>query len=206
MALKLKDNLRMRGDHMKSLKGTKTEKNLLILFAGESQARNRYTFFSSQAKKEDYEQIAWIFADTADNEKEHAKRLFKFLEGGDVEIVATYPAGIIGNTRENLKEAAAGENLEHTKLYPEAAAIAQEEGFPEIAQVLRSIGSVEAGHEKRYLKLLENIEKGMVFKRDTVVRWRCRNCGYIHEGKEAPEECPACAHPRAYYELMAENY
>ena len=191
---------------MKSLKGTKTEKNLLILFAGESQARNRYTFFSSQAKKEEYEQIAWIFADTADNEKEHAKRLFKFLEGGDVEIVATYPAGIIGNTRENLKEAAAGENLEHTKLYPEAAAIAEEEGFPEIAQVLRSIGSVEAGHEKRYLKLLENIEKGMVFKRDTVVRWRCRNCGYIHEGKEAPEECPACAHPRAYYELMAENY
>jgi rubrerythrin len=191
---------------MKELKGTKTEKNLLTGFAGESQARNRYTYFSSQARKEGYEQISWIFADTAENEKEHAKRFFKFLQGGDVEITATFPAGVIGSTKENLKEAAAGENLEHTTLYPEFARIAEEEGFKEIADVIREIASVEKGHEKRYLALLTNIEKDRVFKRDSVVKWRCRNCGYIHEGNEAPQECPACAHPRAHYELLAENY
>ncbi|HNS15892.1 MAG TPA: rubrerythrin family protein [Syntrophorhabdaceae bacterium] len=191
---------------MKSVKGTKTEKHLLESFAGESQARNRYSYFSSQAKKEGYEQISWIFADTADNEKEHAKRFFKFLEGGDVEITASYPAGVIGSTLDNLKAAAAGENLEHTVLYPEAARIADEEGFGEIATVFREISEVEEEHEKRYRSLIGNIENGRVFKRDAVVKWRCRNCGYVHEGKEAPVECPACAHPQAYYELLAENY
>jgi rubrerythrin len=191
---------------MKSIKGTKTEKNLLTSFAGESQARNRYTYFASEAKKEEYEQISWIFSDTAENEKEHAKRFFKFLEGGDVEITATYPAGVIGKTIDNLKEAAAGENLEWTTLYPESAKVADEEGFTEIATVFREISEVETGHEKRYLKLLSNIESNKVFKKDNVVKWRCRNCGYIHEGKEAPKECPACAHPQAYYELLAENY
>jgi rubrerythrin len=193
-------------DVMKSVKGTKTEHNLFTSFAGESQARNRYTYFSSQAKKEGYEQISWIFADTADNEKEHAKRFFKFLEGGDVEITASYPAGVIGETIDNLKAAAAGENLEHSALYPEAARIADEEGFDEIATVFREISEVEEQHEKRYRALIGNIENGRVFKRDTVVKWRCRNCGYVHEGKEAPKECPACAHPQAYYELLAENY
>jgi len=191
---------------MASLKGSQTEKNLLKAFAGESQARNRYTFFSSQAKKEGYEQIAWIFADTADNEKEHAKRFFTFLEGGDVEITASYPSGPVGTTAENLKEAAAGERMEWGSLYPDFAEVAEKEGFQEIARVFRNISSVEAGHEKRYLALLENIEKKRVFKRDTPVRWRCRNCGYIHEGPEAPVECPACAHPQAYYELIGENY
>jgi len=191
---------------MKSVKGTQTEKLLLANFAGESQARNRYTYFSSQAKKEGFEQIAWIFADTADNEKEHAKRFFKFLEGGNLEITATYPAGIIGNTMENLKEAAAGENLEHSVLYPEAARIADEEGFNEIAAVYRAISKVEAEHEKRYRALLKNVENNTVFKKETRVKWRCRNCGYVHEGPEAPDECPACAHPQAHYELLAENY
>lgn len=191
---------------MKSVKGTKTEHNLLTSFAGESQARNRYTYFSSQAMKEGYEQISWLFADTADNEKEHAKRFFKFLEGGDVEITASYPAGVIGKTIDNLKAAAAGENLEHSVLYPEAARIADEEGLEEIATVFREISEVEEQHEKRYRALIGNIENGRVFKRDTVVKWRCRNCGYVHEGKEAPKECPACAHPQAYYELLAENY
>lgn len=191
---------------MKSLKGTKTEKNLLTAFAGESQARNRYSFFASQAKKEGYEQIASIFLETADNEKEHAKRLFKFLEGGNVEISASFPAGIIGDTKQNLKEAAAGENYEHTKMYPQFANTAEEEGFLEIAQVLRAIAVAERGHEKRYLAFLENIEKDRVFKREKPVRWKCRNCGYIHEGIEAPEKCPACAHPRAYFELLGENY
>jgi len=191
---------------MKSVKGTQTEKLLLANFAGESQARNRYTYFSSQAKKEGFEQIAWIFADTADNEKEHAKRFFKFLEGGNLEITATYPAGIIGNTMENLKEAAAGENLEHSVLYPEAARIADEEGFNEIAAVYRAISKVEAEHEKRYRALLKNVENNTVFKKETKVKWRCRNCGYVHEGPEAPDECPACAHPQAHYELLAENY
>lgn len=191
---------------MKNLKGTKTEKNLLTAFAGESQARNRYTYFASQAKKEGYEQISWLFSDTADNEKEHAKKFFKFLEGGEVEITATFPAGAIRTTSENLQAAAAGENLEYTVLYPEAAKIADEEEFPEVAQIFRSIAHVEQGHEKRYLALLNNIKHDKVFKKDTIVKWRCRNCGYVHEGKEAPKECPACAHPTAYYEVIAENY
>lgn len=178
---------------MKDLKGTRTEANLLAAFAGESQARNKYTYFASVAKKEGYEQIAGIFAETADNEKEHAKRLLKFLGG-------------IGSTVENLKAAAGGENYEWTTMYKEFEKTAREEGFDEIADVFREIGEVEEEHERRYLKLLENIEKGMVFKRDTVVKWKCRNCGYVHEGTEAPEVCPACAHPRAFYELFVENY
>ena len=183
-----------------------TEKNLLASFAGESQARNRYNYFASQAKKEGYEQISWFFTDTADNEKEHAKRFFKFLEGGEVEITASFPAGIIGKTIQNLEAAAAGENHEYTVLYPEAAKVADREGFPEIAQVFRAIASVENEHEKRYLALLNNIKNDKVFKKDASVKWRCRNCGYVHEGKEAPKECPACAHPTAYYEQLAENY
>lgn len=190
----------------KSIKGTKTEKNLLASFAGESQARNRYTYFVSVAKKAGLEQIAAMFLETADNEKEHAKRFFKFLEGGDVEITASYPAGVIGDTATNLESAAAGENLEWTKLYKEAEETAREEGFEEIANQFKEIAEVEEEHEKRYRKLLKNIEEGKVFKKDTVVKWKCRNCGYIHEGKEAPEECPACAHPQAYYELLSENY
>lgn len=192
---------------MKSLKGTKTEKNLLTAFAGESQARNRYTYFASKAKKEDYEQIAGIFLETADNEKEHAERIFKFLRGGEAEIAASFPAGVIGDTKENLKAAAAGENYEHTTMYPGFAKVADQEGFPEIASALRAIAVAEKQHEKRYLALRENIEKGRVFKRDKVVKWRCRNCGYIHEGTEPPEgKCPACDHPRAYYELLCENW
>jgi rubrerythrin len=199
-------NVNNRREKMKSIKGTKTEKNLLASFAGESQARNRYTYFSSVAKKEGYEQISWIFADTADNEKEHAKRFFKFLEGGTVEITASYPAGKIGTTIENLIAAAAGENEEHTKLYPGAAKIADEEGFPEIAKNYREIAHVEVGHEQRYLALAANIKDGKVFKKEKTVKWRCRNCGYIHESPEAPEQCPACFHPRAYYEIKPENY
>lgn len=191
---------------MKTLKGTKTEKNLLTAFAGESQARNRYTYFGSQARKEGYQQIMGVFLETADNEKEHAKRLFKFLEGGEVEIKASFPAGLIGDTKENLRAAAAGENYEHTKMYPEFASVAEKEGFQEIASVFRAIAVAERQHEKRYLNLLENIEKDRVFKRERVVKWKCRNCGYIHEGTEAPEECPACAHPREYFELLSENY
>lgn len=191
---------------MKTLKGTKTEKNLLTAFAGESQARNRYTYFSSQARKESYQQIMGVFLETADNEKEHAKGLFKFLEGGEVEIKASFPAGLIGDTKENLKAAAAGENYEHTKMYPEFANVAEKEGFQEIASVFRAIAVAERQHEKRYLNFLENIEKDRVFKRERVVKWKCRNCGYIHEGTEAPEECPACAHPREYFELLGENY
>lgn len=191
---------------MKSFKGTETEKNLLTAFAGESQARNRYTYFASQAKKEGYEQISAIFLETADNEKEHAKRLFKFLEGGEVEISAGFPAGVIGNTAENLKASASGENYEHTKMYPEFAKISDEEGFSEIAAVFRAIAIAEKQHEKRYLALLDNIKNGKVFKRGKVVKWKCRNCGYIHEGGETPEKCPACAHPRAYFELLSENY
>lgn len=191
---------------MKTLKGTKTEKHLLTAFAGESQARNRYTYFASQARKEDYQQIAAVFLETADNEKEHAKRLFKFLEGGEVEIKASFPAGLIENTKENLKAAAAGEDYEHTKMYPDFARVAEKEGFQEIASVFRAIAVAEKQHEKRYLNLLENMEKNRVFKRERVVKWKCRNCGYIHEGTEAPEECPACAHSRAYFELLTENY
>ncbi len=191
---------------MNSLKGTKTEKNLLAAFAGESQARNRYSFFSSQAKKEGYEQIAAIFEETADNEREHAKRFFKFLEGGDVEITASYPAGKIGTTSENLKAAADGEQHEHTVLYPQFAAIAKEEGFPEVAAAFRSIAVVEKQHEARYRKLLQNVEEGTVFKKEKVVRWKCRNCGYIHEGKTPPAKCPACEHPEAYFEIVEDNY
>lgn len=191
---------------MKSVKGTRTEINLLTAFAGESQARNRYTYFSSQAKKDGLEQISWIFSDTADNEKEHAKRFFKFLEGGEAQVTSRFPAGIIGDTSANLTEAAAGENLEWTTLYPEFARIAEEEGFAEIAAVFRSIIVAEQNHEKRYLALLSNLTKGNVFKKPTPARWRCRNCGYIHEGTEAPGECPACAHPQAYYEVAPENY
>jgi rubrerythrin len=191
---------------MKSLKGTKTEKNLLASFAGESQARNRYTFFASQAKKEGFEQISAIFLDTADNEREHAKRFFKLLEGGDVEITATYPAGVIGNTATNLEEAADGEKLEWSKLYLDAEKTAHAEGFEVVAVQFKEIAEVEQQHEKRYRRLLQNIKEGKVFKRDTIVKWHCRNCGYVHEGKEAPEKCPACDHPRAYYEILSENY
>lgn len=190
----------------KSIKGTRTEKNLLASFAGESQARNRYTYFAGVAKKAGYEQIAGIFLETADNEKEHAKRFFKLLEGGDVEIQATYPAGIIGETAGNLEAAAAGEHLEWTKLYKEAETIARQEGFEEVAVQFKEIAEVEEEHEKRYRKLLSNIKQGKVFKRDKVLKWKCRNCGYVHEGKDVPEECPACKHPRAYYELLCENY
>lgn len=191
---------------MPGLKGTKTEKNILTAFAGESQARNRYTYFASQAKKEGYVQIAKIFEETANQEKEHAKRLFKLLEGGEVEITGSFPAGKIGSTLENLKASAEGENYEHTKMYPEFAKIAREEGFEDIAKVFEAIAVAEEFHEKRYKKLAENIEKGMVFKKDEEVVWRCQNCGYIHKGKEAPEVCLACAHPKAHFELVCENY
>ncbi len=191
---------------MKSVKGTKTEKNLLASFAGESQARNRYTYFASAAKKEGYEQIAALFLETAENEKEHAKRFFKFLEGGEVEITASYPAGVIGTTAENLKEAADGENMEHTKLYPEAAKTAEEEGFKEIAFLFRKIAEVEVHHEQRYRALLKNLKESKVFKKDTNEKWKCRNCGYIYEGTEAPEKCPACDHPKAYFELLCDHF
>ena len=192
---------------MKSIKGTKTEKNVLLSFAGESQARNRYTYFASQAKNEGYEQIAAIFLDTADNEKEHAKVFFKLLEGGEpLEITGAFPSGVIKDIKANLKAAAEGEMFENTKLYPGFAGIAEDEGFPEIANTFRRISSVEKGDEKRYRLLLKNVEEGTVFKKGEKVFWRCRNCGYIHEGTEAPEECPACQHPKAYYELLGENY
>ncbi len=191
---------------MGKLKGTRTEKNLLTAFAGESQARNRYTFFASQAKKDGYEQMAYIFEETANQEKEHAKRLFKFLEGGDVEITAAFPAGIIGSTLENLKAAAAGENYEHTEMYPSFAKIADEEGFTDIAKVFRNIAIAEKQHEKRYNGLAANIKNKKVFERDKDTVWRCRNCGFIYTGAQAPEECPACAHPRAHFELLGENY
>jgi len=190
----------------KSVKGTQTEKNLLKAFAGESQARNRYTYFWSVAKKAGYEQIAAIFLETAENEREHAKVFFKYLEGGDAEITATYPAGKIGDTAENLLAAAEGELLEWGTIYPDFAEVAEKEGFPDIARSFREIAKVEQQHEKRYRKLLENVKGQMVFKKDKVVKWKCRNCGYVYEGKEAPKECPACKHPRAYYELLAENY
>jgi len=190
----------------KSLKGTKTEKNLLASFAGESQARTRYTYFASAAKKEGYEQISAIFLETAENEKEHAKRFFKFLEGGAVKITAMYPAGVIGTTAENLKAAADGEHEEWSMLYLDAAKIADTEGFPDIATTFRMIAKVEKEHEARYRKLLTNVIGGKVFKKGGPVRWMCRNCGYVHEGPEAPTQCPACLHPQAYYEVKAENY
>lgn len=191
---------------MKSLAGTKTEQNLLKAFAGESQARMRYDYFSSQAKKEGLEQIAALFAETALNEKEHAKRFFKFLEGGMVEITAKYPAGVIGTTLENLKAAADGENEEWTELYPEFAKIAEEEGFKEVASAFTLIARVEKAHEKRYRTLYSNLEEGKVFKRDGKVVWKCRNCGFIHEGSVAPKICPACQHPQAFFEISEENY
>ena len=191
---------------MPSLKGTQTEKNLLAAFAGESQARNRYTYFASEARKAGYEQIAAIFLDTADNEKEHAKMFFGLLEGGEVEIVASYPAGVIGDTAANLAAAAAGERMEWTAIYKDFAAVAKQEGFPQVAVVFTEIAEVEEQHEERYLKLLENVKSGKVFEKDEVVEWRCRNCGYVHKGKSAPKTCPACRHPQAYYEVLAENY
>lgn len=190
----------------KKLKGTRTEKNLLKAFAGESQARNRYTFFAGQARKDGYIQIADIFEETANQEKEHAKRFFKFLEGGEVEITASFPAGVIGTTLENLKAAADGEKHEHTTLYPEFAKIAKEEGFDAIAAVFMNVSVAEKQHEKRYRALAANIEAGRVFKRSEKVTWRCRNCGYLHEGESAPDQCPACAHPQAHFELLGENY
>jgi len=188
------------------LKGTQTEKNLLTAFAGESQARNRYNYFASQAKKDGYVQIQSIFEETANQEKEHAKRLFKFLEGGDVEVQAAFPAGVIGTTTENLKAAAGGENHEWTEMYPSFAKTAREEGFDEIADVFEAIAVAEKQHEKRYNDLRANIEAGRVFKRDGTVVWRCRNCGYLHEGSEASELCPACNHPQAHFELLGENW
>jgi rubrerythrin len=191
---------------MGNLKGTQTEKNILAAFAGESQARNRYTFFASQAKKDGYVQIQEIFTETANQEKEHAKRLFKLLEGGEVEVAAAFPAGVIGTTQDNLKEAAAGENYEHTDMYPGFAKTAIEEGFEEIAEIFKAIAVAEEQHEKRYLALAANIANATVFKKDQSVVWRCRNCGYLHEGDSAPEECPACAHPQAHFELLGENW
>ncbi len=191
---------------MASLKGTQTEKNILTAFCGESQARNRYTYFASQAKKEGYVQISHIFEETANQEKEHAKRLFKLLEGGEVEITAAFPAGVIGTTTENLMEAAGGENYEHTIMYPGFAKVAREEGFPALAVVFEAIAVAEKQHEKRYLDLKANIEAGRVFQREDKVTWRCRNCGYIHTGSKAAEKCPACDHPQAHFELLGENW
>jgi len=191
---------------MADLKGTQTEKNLLTAFAGESQARNRYTYFASAARKEGYVQISDIFTETANQEKEHAKRFFKFLEGGTAEVSWEFPAGVIGTTLENLKAAAAGEHEEWTSMYPEYAKVAREEGFEAVAMVFEMISIAEKQHEKRYNDLATNIEAGCVFKRDKEVVWRCRNCGYLHKGIEAPKQCPACAHPQAHFELLGENW
>ena len=188
------------------LKGSKTEKNLLAAFAGESQARNRYTYFASAARKEGYEQISALFLETAENEKEHAKLFFSLLKGGDVEIVAAYPAGTIGNTADNLKAAAAGENLEWTKLYQDFADVAKKEGFTEVYETFTHVAKVEKFHEARYLNLLKNVKEGKVFKKDSSVKWHCRNCGYVFEGKDVPDKCPVCKHPRAHFEVLAENY
>ena len=191
---------------MQSLKGTQTEKNLITAFAGESQARNRYTYFASRARKEGFVQISMIFEETANQEKEHAKRFFKSLEGGDVEVAAAFPAGVIGSTGENLKAAAGGENHEWTTMYPGFAKVAREEGFDAVALVFEAISVAEKQHEKRYNDLRANVEGGKVFKKDKKVVWRCINCGYLYEGEEAPKSCPACVHPQAYYELLAENW
>jgi rubrerythrin len=190
----------------KSLKGTKTEKNLLKSFAGESQARNRYEYFASVAQKEGYEQIANIFMETSLQEKEHAKRFFKFLEGGSAEVIAGYPAGIISTTKENLKAAAEGENEEWTKLYPDFAEMAKEEGFPEVATAYKMIAKVEAEHERRYLKILQNISEDKVFIKDAKVWWKCLNCGYVYESEKALDNCPVCLHPKAYMQVREENY
>jgi rubrerythrin len=189
-----------------SIRGTRTEKNILTAFAGESQARNRYSYFAAVAKKEGYVQIAAVFEETANQEKEHAKRLFKLLEGGEVEVTAAFPAGVIGTTLENLKASADGENHEQTSMYPEFAKIAREEGLQEIACIFDAIANAERFHEKRFLALAKNIENGKVFKKDKPVTWRCRNCGYIYEGETAPAKCPACAHPQAHFELAEENW
>ncbi|MBT8349783.1 MAG: rubrerythrin family protein [Deltaproteobacteria bacterium] len=191
---------------MANLSGTQTEKNILTAFSGESQARNRYSYFTSKAKKEGYVQIASIFEETANQEKEHAKRLFKLLEGGEVEVTGAFPAGVIGTTVENLKGAAAGENYEHTIMYPDFAKVARDEGFDAVAGIFEAIAVAEKQHEKRYNDLVANIEAGRVFKREEKVVWRCRNCGYLHEGTEAPDTCPACDHPQAHFELLGENY
>jgi rubrerythrin len=196
----------MRGGEFMELKRSQTEKNLLAAFAGESQARNRYTYFASAARKEGYEQISALFLETAENEKEHAKLFFSLLKGGDVEIVAPYPAGVIGNTAENLKAAADGENLEWTKLYQDFAEVAKKEGFKEVYETFTNVAKVEKFHEGRYLGLLKNVNEGKVFKKDSSVKWHCRNCGYVFEGKEVPEKCPICKHPRAHFEVLAENY
>jgi rubrerythrin len=188
---------------MKTLKGTRTEKNLMDAFAGESQARNRYTFFASAAKKEGYEEIGAAFQEIAEQEKEHAKRLFKFFEGGSVEITSSFPAGVIGATAESLKASAAGEHHEHSKMYPDYAKIAEEEGFAPVATIMRAIAQAEKHHQERFLAHLKSLETGTVFKREKPVRWRCRNCGYVHEGTEPPAACPACAHPRAFFEAIA---
>ncbi len=188
------------------LKGSKTEKHLLTAFAGESQARNRYTYFASKAKKDGYIQISYIFEETANQEKEHAKRLFKFLEGGEVEVQASFPAGVIGETPDNLAAAAGGEHFEWTEMYPSFAKVAREEGFEDIACVFEAIAVAEKQHEKRYVDLKANIDGGRVFKREKPVVWRCLNCGYLHDGPEPPDKCPACAHPRAYFELLGENW
>jgi rubrerythrin len=188
------------------LKGSRTEKNLLAAFAGESQARTRYTFFASAAKAEGYEQIAAFFQETSDNEKEHAELFFKHLKGGMVEITASYPAGVIGSTAANLLAAAEGEKLEWGTLYPNSAEVAEKEGFPDVARTFRMVSKVEAYHERRYRKLLADVEQGIVFKKDKPVMWKCRNCGYVFEGKEAPEKCPVCQHAKSYFELWCENY
>lgn len=190
----------------KSIKGSKTEKNLLAAFAGESQARNRYTYFASAARKDGYEQIANIFTETAENEKEHAKVFFNYLEGGDAEITASYPAGMIKDTKGNLEEAAAGENMEWTVLYQDFSRTARDEGFPEVARSFEQIAKVEKFHESRYRKLINNISSGEVFKKKSPAKWHCINCGYVIEGEIAPKECPACRHPQSFYEVLAENY
>jgi rubrerythrin len=196
----------MRGGEFMELKGSNTEKNLLAAFAGESQARNRYTYFASAARKEGYEQIYSIFLETAENEKEHAKLFFNLLKGGEVEIVASYPAGVIGNTADNLKAAATGENLEWTTLYQNFAEEAKKEGLTEVYETFTQVAKVEKFHEARYLGLLKNVKEGKVFKKDSSVKWHCRNCGYVFEGREVPDQCPVCKHPRAHFEVLAENY
>jgi rubrerythrin len=190
----------------KSIKGTKTEKNLLVAFAGESQARMRYTYFASAARKEGYEQIANIFMETAENEREHAKVFFKYLEGGEVEITANYPAGMIRDTKSNLEAAAQGEKMEWTTIYQDFGKVAEKEGFPEVARSFENIAKVERFHESRYRRLISNIAGGQVFKKKASVKWHCINCGYVFEGEEAPQECPACKHPQSFYEVLAENY
>jgi rubrerythrin len=196
----------VRENGIMDFKGSKTEKNLLAAFAGESQARTRYTFFASQARKEGYEQIAAIFEETSENEKEHAKLFFKHLQGGTVKIIASYPAGIVASTAENLTAAAAGEKLEWGTLYPNFGDIAEQEGFNEVSRTFRAVAKVEAYHERRYLKLLESVNQGKVFKKDAVIKWKCRNCGFVFEGAEAPTNCPVCSHPKSYFEVWCENY